>query len=230
MKKHIEVLIFILLITQLKAVSQDIDNTFFILGMKSEYNPKAKIENNLIEIFSVKDTFCFNKFSQVLQNLKNEKFKSQKIQIDTIHSTLILLKNSIISEYIDSFYSKKEYYNYFSEKSYLYFIDKNKFDSKKKIYSYLAGVYSRYGSKDSIYYSLKFPFLNQKTDEIIYLLNKYVGGYIEYKRCFSCLPNIVKINFSLYCDDILYNDFSIDKNLQIETLLFSNYLKNSKLP
>jgi hypothetical protein len=219
-------LITLVALLSLNISGQRIDKTFFLLGMMNKHNFNMTMNEEDIDKY-VTDTLS-QKFYRILLQLKNEKFKDQVIRKDSANGCVIY-KNQIISKYFKSHFIPVNHVNIFNETLHGEMIDMKKFDDTVKVYSYLAGFYYRYGFKDSINYRLRLNMAFKNLDAVNYLLNKYSNGLVESRTCLSCIPGIVNIYFTLYCDDVKNETGNwVDKRLIINTQLLAKYLAVGK--
>jgi len=195
-----------------KLSSQEIDNTYFLLGMIDLYNPRIAYykDKSIIECFATKDKLGNKLFYGYLLKLCQEKFRNEVILIDTTEQKATIYKNRKIRKYLNEYYITKTIE--------LPIKGKNKWDVVKiqenttevQLNSYLTGAYARNGYRDSIGYHYRFANLFQKSEFIADLLPKKVNGLVEFRRCISCIPNVTIINFTFdsnVCDDQKINDF-----------------------
>jgi hypothetical protein len=213
----------------LNIFSQDIDKSFFLLGMLSNSNLKPNANAVDIDKFAVGP--AAQKFYKVLRELRDEKFKNQVITIDTVDSRTVIFKNEVMNKYFRSFYKQSECYNYMGEKLYGNYMEFSQFDSNKKIYSYIAGNYSIRGTKDSASYYITFNSIYKSIELLNFLLSKYSAGSVIYTRYCNTIPTTEITKFTLYCDDMKNEKADwIDKKLIQETLLLKQYLESGKKP
>ena len=219
-------LIIILALLSLLVSGQKIDKTFFLLGMMNKHNFKITMQEEDIDKY-VSDTLS-QKFSRILLQLKNEKFKDQVIIKDSANG-FIFYKNPLISKYFKSFFIPVKHVNIFNETFIGEMIDMKKFDDTIKVYSYLAGFYYRYGFHDSLTYRLRINALFKNMDAVNYFLTRYGNGSVESRECLSCIPGLFNVYFTLYCDDVKDETGTwVDKTLILKTQLLGQYLALGK--
>ncbi len=227
MIKHCLIAIFAMLC--LNVASQDVDKTFFLLGMLSNSNLKPNANPVDIDKFAVGP--AAQKFYKVLRELRDEKFKNQVITIDTVASRTVIFKNEVMNKYFRSFYKPNECYNFMGEKYTGDYMEFSQFDSNKKIYSYIAGNYSIRGTKDSAVYFITFVNIYKSIELLNFLLGRFSGGNVIYTRYCNTIPSSEITKFTLYCDDMKNEKADwVDKKLIQETLLLKQYLEFGKKP
>jgi hypothetical protein len=219
-------LIAMISILSLSTKGQTIDNTFFLLGMKRIYQTNSKDE---ILSLGVRNKLIIQKFDEYLQNLKNEKFKDQVIVRDTTTKNITVFRNQVIKKYLESFYTILPDFSFIDGREYKStIIETVKFKTDQQLNSYLAGVYYAYGSKDSIFYTFTFH-QDHNNEAIAFLLSKF-GGYVEETKITSGVPIIIKIKFSLFCDEKIDDEQTRNatKKLYDDSFLLKQYLEAAK--